>query len=301
MLNVEQVMGLRSRLETGGRVDHVDGLPLQELRDCPPDWGETIAVEAASQLDFRPPDFVLGEPEDSACLDGVQQPAKLDVPAKTVRRFGKARIIGWRSLVSESGLYCSSKVFLDAAGSMRALAKVKYDGFIVHDEGLRYLDAGVQRMRLRGNTLFLTALEPENYGSFVFRALPKLLYFLEQGMVIDQIVVPDKTLAIMAVLALLGLGQVPVYSVRESVVLEFDHVFTVDDFELNGGMCAASMTRLRSLAGTPGRHQKIYVSRRLNAHRAMRRPLLSEVEIETAWPNAVSPWCTPSPCTSRSS
>ena len=112
--------------------------------------------------------------------------------------------------------------------------------------------------------------------------LPKLLYFLEHGIGVDQLVVPSKTPAIVEAVEMLGLGGLPLYSVQEAMALDFADVFVVDDFDLKGAMCAPSMSRLRALSANRADSERIYISRRLNAYKPLQRPLLNEAEIERA-------------------
>ena len=283
MLSTTQVNVLRRRLVAGESVDRIDGFMLSSKSGLPTDWGRIVSSEAPMDVGFNPPEFVLGEPEDPSCLDDVREPARLRVPAKTVRLFRDVRIVGWRSLLSGDGFYSTRRGFREEEGGLDAWSGGIYDGFVVKDGSLVHVVGDEDRRSIAGNTLFLSGVELGNYGSFVFRMLPKLLYFREQGIGVDQIVVPTRTPAIADALEMVGLGGVPLYAVRESLALGFETVYVVDDFDIKGGMCASTMSRLRSLAPAgPSGGAAIFVSRRLNAHNPTYRPLANAAEIERA-------------------
>lgn len=280
MLSPPQTINLRRRIAEEGKVDRIDGFALAHSKNPSIDWGEVVISEASRQVAFQTPEFVLGEPEDPSCLADVVDPTVLEIPAKTIRIFSGVRIVGWRSMFTRDGYYSSASKFLDAGGSPDALGDSHWEGLVAHDGALTYVAGEKDRIEIKGNTLFLSALEPVNYGSFVIRVLPKLLYFIEQGIRIDQIVVPQRISATAEAMEMAGLGALPVYSVPEANALEFERVYVIDDFELKGCMCADTMSRLRSLPGAHSNVRRIYVSRRLNAHRPLRRPLLNEAKIE---------------------
>ena len=280
MLSPPQTINLRRRIAEEGKVDRIDGFALARAENPRVDWGEVVVSEAARRVAFQTPGFVLGKPEDLSCLADVLDPTILEIPAKTIRTFSGVRIVGWRSMFTREGFYCSASVFRDAGGSLDALVDSPWDGVVASDGALAYVAGHKDRITIKGNTLFLSALEPANHGSFVIRVLPKLLYFIEHGIRIDQVVVPLRIAATAEAMAMVGLGAVPVYSVPEAIALEFERVYAIDDFELKGCMCADTMSRLRSLPGHPSDARRIYVSRRLNAHRPLRRPLLNEATIE---------------------
>lgn len=284
MLQPPHTINLRRRIAEEGKVDQFNGFALAHAENPPVDWGEVVVSEPSRQVAFRTPEFVLGEPEDPSCLADVVDSTVLEIPAKTVRTFSGVRIVGWRSMFTRDGFYCTASVFRDAGGNPDALVDSRWggrwEGLVVHDGALTYVAGQEDRISIKGNTLFISALESGNYGSFVIRFLPKLLYFIEQGIRIDQIVVPMRISATAEALAMADLGGLPVYSVPEAIALEFERVYVIDDFELKGCMCADTMSRLRSLSGEPSDIRRIYVSRRLNAHRPFYRPLLNEAEIE---------------------
>src|SRR5690606_33450798 len=186
--------------------------------------------------------------------------------------YRDVRIVGWRSLLSGDGFYSTRVGFREEEGSLEAWAGGIHDGFVVKDGTLLHVAGDSERRSVGGATLFLSGIELGNYGSLVFRMLPKLLYFREQGIAVDQIVVPMKTTAIADAIEMVGLGGLPLYGVRESLALEFESVYVVDDFDIKGGMCAATMSRIRALSADSAESGSIFVSRRLNAHNPTYRP-----------------------------
>lgn len=282
MLNSAQVGSLQRRLAIGDLVDSHDGLPLDRVDVSLRDEGETVASEPAASVRMRGPEFVLGVAEDSSCLTGVAD-ATLTVPEKRVRRFSDARVIGWRSLLSRRGFFSSAQNYLHGdSGEFFATA---HEGFAACGAGLHHVSSSSPRLVMGGDTLFLSGLEAGNYGSFLFRFLPKLLLFRELGMHFDRVVVPDRSSFVSQAAQWAGFGEAQLISVREAVSIVFERLYVADDFEAEGALCASTRKRLESLisrrADRSVEGRRIYISRYLSSgYRPGYRPLRNELEIQ---------------------
>lgn len=282
MFNSAQVDALRRRLAAGELVDSHDGLPLERLDVSQRDEGKTVLSEPGVSVRMRAPDFVLGEPEEPSCLIGVND-ADLMVPEKRVRQFADARVVGWRGLLSRRGFFSSAQNYIQGASS--EFFATSHEGFAACGTGLHYVSCASPRLLVGGDTLFLSALEAGNYGSFLFRSLPKLLLFRELGLPVDQVVVPDKSSFVAQAMVWAGLGETRLISVREAVSLVFERLYVIDDFEAEGALCASTRRRIESrIRGRPGRSgegRRIYVSRYLSSgYRPGYRPLRNELEVQ---------------------
>jgi capsular polysaccharide biosynthesis protein len=130
--------------------------------------------------------------------------------------------------------------------------------------------------------LFLGYIESRNYGSFLFRCLPKILFFKSQEIPIDYIIIPESTIHIKEFFNLVGLGNLPVYTAKQSIGIEFDSVIAINDFESGGVFCKKTNQRIKTINLPALNYQKIYVSRKLNTRsRPNYRPLVNEEQIES--------------------
>lgn len=278
MLNSAQVVALTRRLDTESLILNHEGMSIERLDPGQRDPGELIWAEAATHVSMHAPAFVLGEPAIPSCLTGVVD-SRLPVPEKAVRKFTDARVVGWRSVASCVGFFSSAQNYI--GGDVGGFLSTPHEGFAPSGASLLCVSNSGERLLVGGRTLFLSGLEAGNYGSFLFRFLPKLLYFRELGLAVDQVVVPDKLSFVSQAMAMVGWPDVKLISVRESVNLVFETLFMVDDFDAEGAQCGHSRRRLLKLLGPTVRTRRLYVSRYLSSgYRPSYRPLDNELAIQ---------------------
>lgn len=140
--------------------------------------------------------------------------------------------------------------------------------------------------RIAQTALFLGALEPGNFGSFLLRILPQLLVLAEARVAHDLIVVPDRTPWMLEALELLGFNKGPVLSARESAGFRFDRIWMVQNAYNTGAIGPAMQARMQELAKScagyaPFAAKRLYLSRALQSiTRPHYRNLQNEREIE---------------------
>lgn len=280
MLNSAQIDALRRRLAEGEPVRRHENMPIDQISASRRDEGEEVASEPSVLAGMSAPEFVLGVPQNSSCLTGVAQ-AALRVPDKRVRRFADARVVGWRTIVTRTGLFSSAQNYLQ--GDLGSFLDTSYEGFAATQGRLYCVSSAMPRLVIVGDTLFLSGLEAGNYGSFLFRFMPKLLLFRDLGLAVDQIVVPDKSAFVCQAVAWAGFSDVRLISVREAVGVVFERLYMIDDFESEGALCAGTLGRIGRRTGPRAQERRIYVSRYLSSgYRPTYRPLRNELEVQQA-------------------
>ena len=280
MLNSAQVESLKRRLSAGESVAAHEGLPVARVDASRRDEGEWVASEAAVQVAMPAPEFVLGQPEDASCLVGVSA-CDLRVPEKRIRRFANVQVVGWRSIATRDGFFSSAQNYVE--GDADAFFATPHEGFAASGRRLHCVSSASPRLVMGGDTLFLSGLEAGNYGSFLFRFLPKLLLFCEMGLAVDHVVVPDKSSFVSQAIAWAGLDCTRLISVREAAGIVFERVYMIDDFEAEGALCASTRDRFARRVGERDPRRAIYVSRYLShGYRPGYRPLRNELELQRA-------------------
>ena len=251
---------------------------------------DIVAEESGQALPFSPPRIIAGRPHDRSCLSGIvpHQPA---VPAKRILRLKDARIIGWRSCLVGDRLVAGSPLESDAQRD--ALVRGAASGF----EGYAIIRVGDQLAAIfsplktvpspvRGTGLFLPSVEPGNYGSFLFRLLPKLLFLKSAATDFSYLIVPERTPWLLQLIRHLGFASIPVYSCRELEGVALPDLLFLADFDAEGLLDVATADRIQSLGAAlapsgPDFGSRLYVSRRLNAlYRPAYRPMVNEAQAE---------------------
>ncbi|ANY79521.1 hypothetical protein BB934_15890 [Microvirga ossetica] len=205
-------------------------------------------------------------------------------------RFKDAQIIGWSALRSNLGqLYLGGR--LSTAETWKDAVernKQGFDGFVLDDKDGRRIATFAGRetpQRLNKRALFISFYEPGNYGSFLVRALGKLLFLRDRCPQFDCYVVADRTRWLCEALPLLGFPARPIYSVREVTGDIFSEIVTVNDFVSEGYFDPNTADRLaifvKEQAGSVNTAAaSIYVSRELSSiYRPWYRNMTNEGQI----------------------
>jgi capsular polysaccharide biosynthesis protein len=252
------------------------GLRYEEFDPAQKDFGEVAWTEPGEQVAFREPKFLIGTPETPSCLQGIVS-RMLPIVEKNIRLFSDAEITGWRSAITPRGFYSSARFEDD-----EKLRSTAIDGYAACGPRCFRPVSAEGSVKWRGRGFFLSYIEPGNHGSFIFRALPKLLLIAASGLRFDYVIAPDRSDALRAVLDRLGLAGMPVLTCKEAIGFRFEELYVADDFDAEGLLCTNTMSRIRSLVvGAKGGPEQIYVSRKLGrGFRPHYRPLVNEAEIE---------------------
>lgn len=232
-------------------------------------------------VDFVRPLFQIGQPVTPWLSSRLNNSSQI-ISKKIIRSFSSVQVTGWRSLITSKGFYSSEKNYI--AGNHEKIFSSKNEGYGRVDQRV-YIPFPRNTFNFSGVGLFLTYLEPGNHGSFIFRALPKLIFFIESGLKIDYIVSPDVSQSLRDTLRCLGLGEIRLISCKQAIGQIFEKLYVVDDFEEEGVLCSSTMRRIWEMILPTGNplsfRKKIYVSRKLNyGFRPKYRPLINEDEVE---------------------
>ena len=134
------------------------------------------------------PEFI-DDPAGAGIFAGIGAATYRSPPVFVSGRNGVA-LAGYRTLIAD-GVFCDDETLLDAAAEAAFLDKLDSpDPFLNEQTGLRRngdgtwaFAAGTRTMRdIAGTTAVLCSHEPGNYGSFLFRVLPKLAALRQLGL-----------------------------------------------------------------------------------------------------------------------
>ena len=252
--------------------------------DSPPKELEVLNEFVPEPMHFYPPSSIFGSPFRVGVLSGADSTSLLKFPAQGIYGLANAKVIGAESLLTQSGcLYIGGR--LQTQKLFSQLKPSSHLGFIplVDQQSVIYKSSEVKDHIKRA--IFLGVLESSNYGSFLFRLLPKLLLLQSRIRDIDLIVIPDRAPWIMEVLAYFYPG-IPVAHSREVAGLNFEHIYFCNDFSFEGFYSSNILELLNKFilefAGVTRSEtqKKIYISRIWQTRaRPNYRPLMNETAI----------------------
>jgi hypothetical protein len=240
---------------------------------------------------LQAPAHIFGQPFDPVCLEGIGAWPIHAVPLQT-HSFKNAKIVGNSAVLSEEGLlYTPQDTRTFSYADFVHHNSYGHQGFLLDEcDGsltIRYAQREAPRA-YRLNAVFLHSIEPDNYGSFMFRQLPQLLALRDSGLSFDCYIVSERTRFLTEALAILDLPDKAIFTAEEVVGDRFDSLtfFQIDDAE--GFIGASLRARLASLVaeivqdhGELPTGCGIYVSRSLSAlRRPWYRVMKNELEVE---------------------
>jgi capsular polysaccharide biosynthesis protein len=129
----------------------------------------------------RPPAF-LDDPDNVQLFPTFSQDT-IAYPPAFVAMARNAQVIGYRSVLSEDGIFFNDDSLLDKESIDLFLAGIGTPDGGNEESGLKredknggfWLDSdGRDVQRIEGTAILLSSSEPSNYGSWLFRSLPKL-------------------------------------------------------------------------------------------------------------------------------
>jgi hypothetical protein len=299
MLNSDEITKLITLF--AGASNHASSIVEHNFvpRDVMLDGGQTAELvfeehPAEQSSPMRVPDFVLGTPVDPTCLSGIGE-YQFQQPPHRVRRYRNVRVIGWRAtLTAEGELFCGRPVTTQADFDVVIRnANSGFEGFIAFMHEGRAVACHRRpgrTVRMPGVGLFLGMLEQGNYGSFMFRGLPQVLFAGELPISIDYLIVGERTSWIMSALSALGLDKLPIFTASEIYGSDCEELLVVDEIDGEAFIDELSLGRIRRFAERCVSHagrsahsapEKLYISRALSTNRApFYRVLTNEREIE---------------------
>jgi capsular polysaccharide biosynthesis protein len=287
MLDPDQLARFRSML--GQAPDRLDfeGLPCRH---------ETLCFDLAphvvlAETDIAPllrsgPAHIFGVPADSTCLHGIGM-RQMWLPRRQWVRLQHAAIIGHSTVLARNNqLWNPEPIQTATAASALAQGHDHYGMIVTESQPDEYRCHFIGRPdpgQIDADALFLHDPEPGNYGSFLFRQLPQMVFAQQSCHDFDCYVVPHRSGWFREALYLLGLPELPVYALREVCGERFRSVAFANEFDAEGLLCAPILDRLRAIARRCKQNSpaQLYVSRRLSTiSRPWYRPLTNESGIE---------------------
>ena len=137
------------------------------------DWTTLTALdyEEGEPVNLTKPLAVFGHPADPSCLNGVAD-SILRASPKAIHAIPDGRIVGWSAIVDRD-----HRLYHSEFGSAAGVSKfTDHDGFVLSaDYELTFIGLPCAKEH-RQTALFLPYREPGNYGAFLVRALPLLMF-----------------------------------------------------------------------------------------------------------------------------
>ncbi len=228
------------------------------------------------------------------------RPPVIYPPAFALKRE-KAVLTGYRTLLGADGTFCGDESFTEPAALKNAINRLSLaDEFNNEATGLvktggddeatefRFEQNGRPVIRDAEPIVLLCSTEPSNYGSFLFRVLPKLRTLQNAGLGQFRIMVPQYYQSMTDYLSLSGFGEkrlVPhyanaVYQLDQSILVSLRNSQAyLDDESL------AYYKHMRDTYGVPSQGRRLYLTRRTlgkASNAAATRVMRNEEELITA-------------------
>ncbi len=237
---------------------------------------------------FYSPKAIYGVPFNTACLNGVHNYNSRLSPVR-LYSLAMARIIGPNALISENNLYwlehiaCAEKL-LAAYAVKRSRAGFFNSGNIIK------IKKSEAHKSIEGNSFFVSDLEPDNFGSFNFRALPQLILLKSLDIEIDFFIIPDSNhWTISGLTTLFPNAKFVTYKSSHHYI--YKNLFYFSDFSNEGLFDNAIQTLLSETiykyfifpfkSNSSLRYRKIFLSRRASSlDKPNYRPLTNEGALE---------------------
>ncbi|WP_321783630.1 glycosyltransferase family 61 protein [Paraburkholderia sp. J94] len=225
-----------------------------------------------------PPHFHDVPSGNSIFPDLSTRPPVVYPPAFALAR-NNVTLTGYRTTLGADGTFCTDVSFVDEASKVTALNRLaSTDDFHNESTGLvRRTDMETFDFEMRDRPVIvhheavalLSSTEPSNYGSFLFRALPKLKTLENAGLNLP-IVAPLYAKSMMDLLELAGVDASRVIPHYANAVYKFDRAVVLNLRNSQGFLDDATLefyAQMRAKHGVPSQGRRIYITRR-NMERA---------------------------------
>jgi Glycosyltransferase 61 len=294
MLNPDVVARLRNEVDKNPTTSTFEGYDVRHLlvSFATDVESSTVSIENSWAGECRGPDKIFGRPFDPSCLEGVGNLIRA-ASEKRLYRVGASCIIGNSAIMTSKGEIFSPSPVTNELDLKRAVDANNHNhqGFVLKGSQpvpIAYFAGRREPRQLNLDVLFLHNLEPGNYGSFLFRQLPQILFAQSQGFEFDAYVMPDRTPWALQALQACQMPQKPVFAVREVSGDIFRSITLANDFDCEGTLGPKTIHRIKNLCeqivGSRSKARKarqLYASRRLSyIARPNYRQLVNEAEIE---------------------
>lgn len=293
MLNPDAVAGLRLQIRQTPEIFEFRGYVIKRapLSFASANGVETILAADQFRGQLKPPSKIFGFPNDTSCMNGIRA-GEQAVPSVVFSNVPFAKIIGNNFVLGNGGQVFGPSPAETQSELDRIVAQNQenHQGFAaesVNGALTAYYAAHRDPTHHDIGAVFLHNLEPANYGSFLFRQLPQMLFLRDLPIDFQAYIVPDRTPWLREALQLVGLPNRPIFTVREIAGDTFKSIGLFNEFDAEGFYSEVVASKLMSLArtvwpATLGKsHRRIYLSRRLGTtYRPDYRPLINEAMVE---------------------
>lgn len=241
---------------------------------------------------FSAPKFVKGLPFDESCLVGVRKDQEFDRPGLKLVKIPGGWPIGYEAAICEGDLLHFSDGVLSEKNINKHISEISsgYFGYMMkeHEGVWRYSSKYNEPcVYLKGVAAMICGVEPGNFGSFILRMLPQILFLSKIKQNFDYLIVPERTAWIMEAIEISGISSKIILSAKEAGGIRFKELWKFQDYYAEGRLSPQTADRFRAFshsccsrsAADEGR--RVYLSRRLQSYtRPHYRFLQNQDEIE---------------------
>ena len=270
-------------------------LPVVDAAHLDASLPASVFIEApgkARRFMLRVPEF-HEDPDGVGLFSGFLQDT-ITYPPAFVATARNARVVGFRTVLSENGFFFNDDSVIGPEERREFLTRLAMPYPLHEETGLRSagavdrfaLDRGDRTMHhVEGTAILLSSLEPSNYGSWLFRVLPKLHTMaqinLRQPL---RYLVWAEIPAFQEYLKLLGIPDDQIiHHDPISTICHLDQVIVPSIRNNQAFLDPESLTLFAKLRNTLGGPQqpgkRIYISRILQSQSGSARAMLNEAEL----------------------
>jgi capsular polysaccharide biosynthesis protein len=284
-------------LESGAyEVTNPIDLPHIEREEVISGTGEGIYVETESpEREFhRYGAAFVDDPDEVGLFAGKIGPGRYLYPPIYTAAVNNATLVGYRTILTEDRKFFTDEAYVEPHVYQHQLARISgSDHFSNERTGLRatgqerifqFEPGGRAHRHIEGKALVLCSDEPQSYGSFLFRVVPKVRSVRDLGLINTPCIVYAQQKPFMDLLSFCGLPVASIIPHDMDAVTRIDRAIVPcmrnphayldpESFEL--------FAELRKSFGVPRTGRKIYVSRfGLNiSGRGASRIMVNEAEL----------------------
>ncbi len=240
---------------------------------------------------LQAPRNIFGVPFDRSCLDGIGT-WPIHAADTQFHTLKNARIVGHSAVLTQDGtLYSPHDSSMNTRQQFVEDNLYGHQGFLVDDTGSKLTIRFAQRETPQHHSMvaiFVHNIEPDNYGSFLFRQLPQLMALRDSSETFDCYISSARTNFLAEAIELLKLPRKPIFTTDEVAGDRFASVnfFQIDDAE--GFLSPLFRSQLMRLVedvirerGSNSPKGGFYVSRSLSTRRRpWYRVMINEVQVE---------------------
>ena len=205
-----------------------------------------------------------------------------------------ATLTGYRTVINNEGNFCMDQSYIDTSTKEEAIKRLaKLDTFNNEETGLVRIDddnnfkfemRGRKIIEQTGTVALLCSTEPSNYGSFIFRILPKI-HTLMTTQLDCKIIVPVYAQTMLELLALCGLDETRIVRHYADSIYKLEHAVMLSLRNSQGFLDQQSLnlfSELRASYGVPSQGRRLYITRKnvgIKSNAASSRLMRNEEEV----------------------